>query len=146
MRKKSVEEVYAGEEKDALKARGAQGIRIHELVDACKVEVMTPFYISMVKKDEKINIVGTSIGDQTVFTGFDELIVNAGNRPDYTINSELHLSIDNVTESVQALAPLIDPNMHSCGTVEQIEKKYYDNQKKVSISSEQRVMDVHQDF
>ena len=117
MRKKSVEEVYGGEEKDALKARGALGIRIHELVDAGKIEVMTPFHISMVKKDEKINIVGTSNGEQTVLTGFDELIVNAGNRPDYSINSELRLSIDNATESVQALASLIDPNIHSCGTV-----------------------------
>lgn len=117
MRKKSAEEVYGGEEKDALKARGALGIRIHELVDAGKIEVITPFYISMVKKDGKINIVGTLNGEQKVLTGFDELIVNAGNRPDFTINSELRLSIDNVTESVQALAPLIDPNEHSCGTV-----------------------------
>lgn len=117
MRKKSAEEVYGGEEKDALKARGALGIRIHELVDAGKIEVITPFYISMVKKGEKINIVGSLNGEQTVLTGFDELIVNAGSRPDFSINNELRLSIDNVTESLQALAPLIDPNVHSCGTV-----------------------------
>ncbi|KOP70219.1 flavoprotein [Lysinibacillus sp. FJAT-14745] len=117
MRKKSVEEAYGGEEKDELEARGALGIRIHELVDTGKIEVVTPFCISMVKKDGKINIVGTLNGEQKVLTGFDELIVNAGNRPDFTINSELRLSIDNVTESVQALAPLIDPNEHSCGTV-----------------------------
>jgi len=117
MRKKSVEEVYGGEEKDVLKARGALGIRIHELVVAGKVEVVTPFYISMVKKGEKINIVGSLNGEQTVLTGFDELIVNAGSRPDFSINNELRLSIDNVTESLQALAPLIDPNVHSCGTV-----------------------------
>ncbi|SCY34157.1 MULTISPECIES: NAD(P)-binding domain-containing protein [unclassified Lysinibacillus] len=117
MRKNSVEEVYGGKEKDALKARGALGIRIQELVDTGKIEVVTPFYISMVKKDGKINIVGTLNDQQTVLTRFDELIVNAGNRPDFTINSELRLSIDTVTESVQALAPLIDPNVHSCGTV-----------------------------
>ncbi|MET4559610.1 thioredoxin reductase [Lysinibacillus parviboronicapiens] len=117
MRKKSVEEAYGGEEKDALEGRGALGIRIHELVDTGKFEVVTPFYISMVNKDEKINIVGTLNGKQKVLTGFDELIVNAGNRPDFTINSELRLSIDTATESVQALAPLIDPNEHSCGTV-----------------------------
>lgn len=117
MRKKSVEEVYGGEEKDALKARGALGIRIHELVDTGKIEVVTPFYISMVKKGEKINIVGTSNREQKILTGFDELIVNAGSRPDFSINNELRLSIDNVTESLQALAPLIDPNVHSCGTV-----------------------------
>ncbi|MEQ6353678.1 NAD(P)-binding domain-containing protein [Lysinibacillus sp. M3] len=117
MRKKSVEEAYGGEEKDALEARGALGTRIHELVDTGKIEVVTPFYISMVKKDEKINIVGILNGEQEVLSGFDELIVNAGNRPDFTINSELRLSIDTATESVQALAPLIDPNEHSCGTV-----------------------------
>ncbi|MGE7689824.1 hypothetical protein ACQKMI_11500 [Lysinibacillus sp. NPDC097214] len=46
MRRRSVEEAYGGEEKDALAARGALGIRIHELVDTGKVEVITPFYIS----------------------------------------------------------------------------------------------------
>src|SRR5690606_22313771 len=110
MRKKSVEEAYGGEEKDALSARGALGIRIHELVDTGKVEVITPFYISQVKKEENIHIVGTINGEQKVLTGFEELIVNTGNRPDLSINSELRLSIDSATESVQALAPLIDPN------------------------------------
>ncbi|MGD2197208.1 NAD(P)-binding domain-containing protein [Lysinibacillus fusiformis] len=117
MRKRSVEEAYGGEEKDALAARGALGVRIHELVDTGKVEVITPFYISQVKKEENIHIVGTINGEQKVLTGFEELIVNAGNRPDLSINSELRLSIDSATESVQALAPLIDPNEHSCGTV-----------------------------
>ncbi len=117
MRKRSVEEAYGGEEKDALAARGALGIRIHELVDTGKIEVVTPFYISQVKKEENIHIVGTINGEQKVLTGFDELIVNAGNRPDFTMNNELRLSIDTATESVQALAPLIDPNEHSCGTV-----------------------------
>ncbi|MGY4795854.1 NAD(P)-binding domain-containing protein [Lysinibacillus fusiformis] len=117
MRKKSVEEAYGGEEKDELAARGALGIRIHELVDTGKVEVITPFYISQVKKDDNISIIGTIHGEQNVLTGFEELIVNAGSRPDLTINSELRLSIDSATESVYALAPLIDPNVHSCGTV-----------------------------
>lgn len=117
MRKKSVEEAYGGEGKDALAARGALGFRIHELVDTGKVEVITPFYISQVKKEENIHIVGTINGEQKVLTGFEELIVNAGNRPDLSINSELRLSIDSATESVHALAPLIDPNVHSCGTV-----------------------------
>jgi len=65
-----------------LAARGALGVRIHELVDTGKVEVITPFYISQVKKEENIHIVGTINGEQKVLTGFEELIVNAGNRPD----------------------------------------------------------------
>ncbi|MGE8035479.1 hypothetical protein [Lysinibacillus sp. NPDC093692] len=46
MRKNFVEEVYGGEEKDALKVCGALGIRIHELVDAGKIEVLTQFYMA----------------------------------------------------------------------------------------------------
>lgn len=45
------------------------------------------------------------------------MIVNTGSRPDLTIISEIRTSIDSITESVEALAPLIDPNIHSCGTV-----------------------------
>ncbi|MFP4854772.1 flavoprotein, partial [Paraburkholderia sp. BR14264] len=40
-----------------------------------------------------------------------------GNRPDFSILSEVRTDIDTATESISALAPLIDPNIHSCGTV-----------------------------
>ncbi len=40
-----------------------------------------------------------------------------GFRPDHTIVSELRLDLDPVLGSTRALAPLIDPNEHSCGTV-----------------------------
>ncbi|MOA15893.1 hypothetical protein D3C78_1360760 [compost metagenome] len=49
--------------------------------------------------------------------GIDEIIVNTGSRPDFSFLRELRLSIDQATESVETLAPLIDPNVHSCGTV-----------------------------
>jgi hypothetical protein len=42
------------------------------------VEVITPFYISQLKKDQNIYIVDTINGERKVLTGFDELIVNAG--------------------------------------------------------------------
>lgn len=117
MRKRKVEDAYGGEERDALAARGALGTRIHKLVDERNIEVVTPFHIAMVKKEDQINIIGTKNGEELILKGFDELIVNTGNRPDFTINSEVRLSIDPATESITALAPLIDPNEHSCGTV-----------------------------
>ncbi|HWL12074.1 MAG TPA: flavoprotein, partial [Ureibacillus sp.] len=63
----------------------------------------------------------------------DEIIVNTGSRPDFSFLREIRLSVDAATESVEALSPLIDPNLHSCGTVrphgEQIlrqpEKNFY---------------------
>jgi glycine/D-amino acid oxidase-like deaminating enzyme len=47
-----------------------------------------------------------------------DVIVNAtGARPDFTLATELRLDLDPVLGSTRTLAPLIDPNRHSCGTV-----------------------------
>jgi hypothetical protein len=47
----------------------------------------------------------------------DELVVSTGFRPDLSFLSELRLRLDPAIEAPVALAPLIDPNEHSCGTV-----------------------------
>ena len=47
----------------------------------------------------------------------DEIIAATGFRPDLSVTYELRLALDPVVESPTALAPLIDPNVHSCGTV-----------------------------
>src|SRR5699024_11739341 len=47
----------------------------------------------------------------------DDLIVNTENRSYISIEQQFLLSNDPETESIAALAPLIDPNEHSCGTV-----------------------------
>ncbi|OIB00624.1 glutamate synthase [Paenibacillus sp. LC231] len=118
MRKKSVEEAYGGEENDQLEARGALGSHIHQLIDAGQVQVVTPFMIEKVSKhDGRIHIKGTANGESKAIQEIDEIIVNTGSRPDFSFLSEIRLSIDPATESVEALAPLIDPNVHSCGTV-----------------------------
>lgn len=118
MRKQTVEEAYGGEENDQLEARGALGNRIHRLIDAGQIQVVTPYMIEgLSNNDGKINIKGTVNGEHNEIQGIDEMIVNTGSRPDFSFLSEIRLSIDPATESVEALAPLIDPNVHSCGTV-----------------------------
>jgi hypothetical protein len=47
----------------------------------------------------------------------DELIVLTGFRPDLSFLSEIRLGLDERLQAPVALAPLIDPNQHSCGTV-----------------------------
>lgn len=118
MRKKSVEDAYGGEEKDALEARGELGSRIHQLVDAGQVKVLTPFPIQQLTKiNDGIGIIGESDGREITLSPVDEIIANTGSRPDFSFLREVRISIDTATESVEALAPLIDPNLHSCGTV-----------------------------
>jgi hypothetical protein len=47
----------------------------------------------------------------------DEVIATTGFRPDLTLLSELRLGLDPSVEAPTVLAPMIDPNLHSCGTV-----------------------------
>lgn len=118
LRKKRVEDAYGGEDKDALAARGELGSRIHNLVDKGKVKVFTPFYIQDLEQTKDgIIIKGEGPDGEQQLPAVDEIISNTGSRPDFSYLYEIRLSIDAAVESVEALAPLIDPNEHSCGTV-----------------------------
>jgi hypothetical protein len=47
----------------------------------------------------------------------DRVVGATGFRPDHSIADELRLDLDPALGCTRALAPLIDPNEHSCGTV-----------------------------
>lgn len=118
LRKKNVRDVYGGQEADALEARGALGTRIEQLVTNDRVSVYTPFQIQqIISQDNSLTIVGSQHDQQFALPGIDEIISNTGSRPDLSFLREVRLSIDPSLESVAAIAELIDPNIHSCGTV-----------------------------
>lgn len=118
LRKKQIKEAYGGQENDSLQARGELGIRIQELVESEQINVLTPFYISRVYEENgKIGVSGELNGEEFAKKGIDEIVVSTGFRPDVSFLNEIRLSIDSAVESVEALATLIDPNLHSCGTV-----------------------------
>lgn len=119
LRKNKVDDVYGGKEKDSLVARGALGKRIARLVSAGKVKVHTSFYITEIKKQShgKLQIFGLQEKVVKTLHGIDQVIGNTGARPDFSFLRETRYTIDPSLESVAALAPLIDPNIHSCGTV-----------------------------
>ncbi|MEM7130523.1 MAG: NAD(P)-binding domain-containing protein [Chloroflexota bacterium] len=118
LRKKQMQRVYGGGTADALPARGALGIRIQAKVEAGELEVLAPFYISELSQvNDKFDVKGKLDGDEMVVSGVDEVIANTGSRPDISFLREVRASFDPVLESVPELAPLIDPNIHSCGTV-----------------------------
>jgi len=56
-------------------------------------------------------------GEEERIGPVDEIIATTGFRPDLSLVRELRVSLDPSIESPVALAPLIDPNVHSCGTV-----------------------------
>ncbi|HKZ38927.1 MAG TPA: NAD(P)-binding domain-containing protein [Chryseolinea sp.] len=118
LRKKNIQDVYGGQQDDALEARGALGIKIEQLVNSDRVNVYTPFQIQqIVSKDSKLMVVGFQEDQILALTGIDEIISNTGSRPDLSFLREIRLSIDSSLESVAEIAELIDPNIHSCGTV-----------------------------
>ena len=45
------------------------------------------------------------------------MIAATGFRPDHSIAAELRLALEPALESPTALGPIIDPNVHTCGTV-----------------------------
>ncbi len=82
------------------------------------MEVITPYKIQYVVRTKNgMDIVGHQEEQEIKITDVHEMIVNTGNRPNLSMISEIRTSIDSATESMAALAPLIDPNLHSCGTV-----------------------------
>lgn len=134
LRKDKIEDVYGGKEEDALPGRGALGIRIEEMVNSERVSVYTPFQIQELKDNGgSLTLVGLQHGEKRALSGIDEIVANTGSRPELTFLRELRVDVDATVESVPALAALIDPNLHSCGTVrahgelelQQKEKDFY---------------------
>ncbi|MFF2290983.1 FAD-dependent oxidoreductase [Peribacillus butanolivorans] len=118
LRKKQIHEVYGGQENDGLAARGELGIRIQQLVESGRINILTPFHINGVyPTNGQITVVGELDGEKTTIGEIDEIVVSTGFRPDTSFLNEIRINLDSAVESIDALAPLIDPNIHSCGTV-----------------------------
>nr|WP_144551581.1 FAD-dependent oxidoreductase [Peribacillus simplex] len=118
LRKKQIHEVYGGQENDGLAARGELGIRIQQLVESGRIHILTPFHINGVyPTNGQITVVGELNGEVFTLGEIDEIVVSTGFRPDISFLNEIRINLDSAVESIEALAPLIDPNIHSCGTV-----------------------------
>lgn len=117
MRRENLETVWGGGATDALAARGELGQRAKRAAESGRIHVLTPFRIrSMARSGTSLVVHGVVRSDE-VSVAVDQVIVCTGFRPDLEMLREVRLSIDSWLESASALAPLIDPNEHSCGTV-----------------------------
>lgn len=117
MRSTNLQRVYGGGENDALPARGSLGTRIKTAVDAGKLEIIAPFRIRAISSIENGLAVEGDTPDGLLTLQVDEIIAATGARPDLDMLRELRLELDSSLESARELAPMIDPNIHSCGTV-----------------------------
>lgn len=107
---------FGGGRNDKLVARGQLGAAFAELVASGKVKVEAGFGVSHIAITEHgLGLAAGSACGRSLIV--DELIVATGFRPDFAFVSELRLRLDPAIEAPIELAPLIDPNEHSCGTV-----------------------------
>jgi thioredoxin reductase len=107
-----------GSADDELQARASLGARVQQLVEAGEITLIDRFEITELRQaDGAIRVIGNRGGETEHFD--TDLIVNAtGFRPNLDLLREVRLDLDEIVEAPRALAPLIDPNVHSCGTVE----------------------------
>jgi thioredoxin reductase len=110
--------LYGGGSADALPARGTIGTRLRELVEAGAIELVTGFTIDRfeARDDGSVAVVGNVGGAEQVIEA-DHVAAATGFRPDLEMLREIRLELDAIVEAPAKLAPLIDPNFHSCGTV-----------------------------
>jgi hypothetical protein len=106
--------VFGGGAADALPARGALGQDARRLLERGGVTLVVGRIAAVASIGEGVAILDES--DATL-AGVDEVVAVTGFRPDLDLLRELRLDLDPIMEAPRALAPLIDPNVHSCGTV-----------------------------
>ena len=130
---------YGGGDADELPARGRLGTALRALVTSGQVALHPGFRTARLEplaekpEDGPVRVIslGTDGGGGAIEV--DVIVSATGFRPDFDLARELRLDLDPTLESVRALAPLIDPNSHSCGTVrphghrelEQPDRGYY---------------------
>ncbi|MFD3717162.1 NAD(P)-binding domain-containing protein [Streptomyces sp. NPDC058674] len=107
---------FGGGDADQLPARGALGLAAKAAVDGGYADAVTGFRTDTIERDGdgRLVLIGE---DGRRLDPVDEVIVLTGLRPDLSFLNELRLGLDERLEAPTALAPLIDPNQHSCGTV-----------------------------
>ena len=114
IRRTNLRQLFGGRERDVLPARGELGQRIQALVEGGQVQLVTGVHV------QKLYQTGEGIviaGEEERLGSVDEIIATTGFRPDLSLLREVRLGLDASLESPVTLAPLIDPNVHSCGTV-----------------------------
>jgi glycine/D-amino acid oxidase-like deaminating enzyme len=114
LRRTSLARVLGGGDNDQLRERGRLGQTIGALVERGALQVATGFEL------ERLEATADGIvahDRERTLAPVDEIIGATGFRPRFDLLDEVRLSLDPGTQAPTALAPLIDPNLHSCGSV-----------------------------
>lgn len=110
------EGTFGGGAADQLPERGALGQRARKAVESGAVELVTGFRAAEIRREgERAVLVGE---DGRELPAADTVVVLTGFRPDLSFLSEMRLDLDPTLEAPRRIAEEIDPNIHSCGSVQ----------------------------
>ncbi|MCI0156552.1 NAD(P)-binding domain-containing protein [Leifsonia shinshuensis] len=103
---------------DQLIERAAIGNRVDRLIATGAIQQLDRFEIlRLAPISGGVRLIGQRAGE--LVEQDTDVVVNAtGFRPNLDMLREIRLELDDIVEAPARLAPLIDPNIHSCGTVE----------------------------
>lgn len=117
LRHNSVNKLLGGGLNDQLPERGALGLAAKQAMQDGRLNMLTAFTVDhIVTTGDGLRVEATLAG-KPFSLAVDRIVVTTGFRPDLSFLGELRIALDPVVEAPPALAPLIDPNFHSCGTV-----------------------------
>ena len=105
---------YGGGGDDQLPARGALGAAVRGLVEDGSIE------LAPASRRARSRAARRAPGRWPTASAARRRRGDRRDRasgPDLTLLGELRLDLDDRVEAARALAPLIDPNLHSCGSV-----------------------------
>lgn len=117
LRRDRIDRLLGGGLNDQLPERGALGLAAKRAIGNGRLELLAPFAAQrIVRNGAGLRVTGrVANGLRTLLV--DRIVVATGFRPDLRMLRELRVELDPAIEAPSALAPLIDPNLHSCGTV-----------------------------
>ena len=110
--------LYGGRKADQLPARGALGGGVRAAVQSGAIALLSETTIDSFRPDGDSGLrVGLTSQGRREAVEVDVVVGATGFRPDLDMLREVRLQLDPALEAPAELAPLIDPNVHSCGTV-----------------------------
>ncbi|WP_435528402.1 NAD(P)-binding domain-containing protein [Mesorhizobium shangrilense] len=117
LRHGSVDRLLGGGLNDQLPERGALGLAAKQAMADGRLNMLAPFAVNRIAPQGEGLTVDASLAGKPFNLAVDRIVVTTGFRPDLSFLGEIRIALDPVVEAPPALAPLIDPNFHSCGTV-----------------------------
>ena len=114
VRRAADDQLFGGGKRDGLPARAALGQAVEALAQAGEIELRYGVRIEALEQTAEGVV---AIHGEGAIGPVDEIVAATGFRPDLGMLREVRLALDSSVEAPTELAPLIDPNIHSCGSV-----------------------------